>query len=179
MRSAARKRRSTGGSIEQRASTSPLADVKYKGRPARRYGNTRPIMKSAVCSRSSTASRSPPTVTLGTFAVIARPIGFMRRSRIVNHSWADGRRDEFNDAPKRDNWDNQTGNATADSFSIAPRDGNRARNELVCHGSTCSAEFHYALFFTLQYPVQRMTTVRASVGICQAAENGRRQSTRI
>src|SRR5882724_13495815 len=40
-------------------------------------------MKFAVCSRSSTASRSPPNVIRGTPAVAARPTGFKRRSRIL------------------------------------------------------------------------------------------------
>src|SRR3954470_23789894 len=40
-------------------------------------------MKFAVCSRSSTASRSPPNVMRGTLAVAARPTGFKRRSRIL------------------------------------------------------------------------------------------------
>src|SRR3954468_8052460 len=50
-------------------------------------------MKSAVCSRSSTASRSPPRVIRGTSAVTALPIGLTRRSRIlfvplaVNMGW--------------------------------------------------------------------------------------------
>src|ERR1700733_7808551 len=39
-------------------------------------------MKFAVCSMSSTASRSPPSEILGTLAVAARPIGFARRSSI-------------------------------------------------------------------------------------------------
>src|ERR1700738_917593 len=41
------------------------------------------IMKFAVCSRSSTASRSPPNVIRSTLAVAALPMGFMRRSRIL------------------------------------------------------------------------------------------------
>src|SRR3954453_21025029 len=40
-------------------------------------------MKFAVCSRSSTASRSPPNVMRGTLAVAALPTGFARRSRIL------------------------------------------------------------------------------------------------
>src|SRR3954452_17602246 len=83
IRSAARNSRSVIGSVEHRASTSPLAEVKYSGRLARRCGNTISTMKFAVCSRSSAASRSPPTVTRGTLAVAALPIGFARRSRIL------------------------------------------------------------------------------------------------
>src|SRR5437879_946518 len=49
----------------------------------RRCGNTTSIMKFAVCSRSSTASRSPPNVMRGTLAVAALPTGFTRRSRIL------------------------------------------------------------------------------------------------
>src|SRR3954453_7085121 len=41
------------------------------------------IMKFAVCSRSSTATRSPPNVIRGTLAVAALPTGFKRRSRIL------------------------------------------------------------------------------------------------
>src|SRR6185437_16395478 len=41
------------------------------------------IMKFAVCSMSSTASRSPPSVIRGTPAVAALPIGFARRSSIL------------------------------------------------------------------------------------------------
>src|SRR5437899_980843 len=41
------------------------------------------IMKFAVCSRSSTASRSPPNVMRGTLAVAALPTGFTRRSSIL------------------------------------------------------------------------------------------------
>src|ERR1700730_4258002 len=82
MRSAARNSRSVIGSVEQRASTSPLAEVRYSGRPARRLGNTISIMKSAVCSMSSTASRSPPSEILGMVAVAALPTGFARRSSI-------------------------------------------------------------------------------------------------
>src|SRR5882757_11237574 len=40
-------------------------------------------MKFAVCSRSSTASRSPPSVIRGTPAVAILPMGFKRRSRIL------------------------------------------------------------------------------------------------
>src|SRR5579871_4364677 len=40
-------------------------------------------MKSAVCSRSSTAMRRPPRVILGMLAVAARPTGFARRSSIL------------------------------------------------------------------------------------------------
>src|SRR5579871_2160324 len=40
-------------------------------------------MKSAVCSRSSTAMRSPPSVILGMLAVAALPTGFARRSSIL------------------------------------------------------------------------------------------------
>src|ERR1700676_5338231 len=40
-------------------------------------------MKFAVCSRSSTASRSPPSEILGTLAVAALPTGFARRSSIL------------------------------------------------------------------------------------------------
>src|SRR5579872_1172637 len=40
-------------------------------------------MKSAVCSRSSTAMRRPPSVILGMLAVAARPTGFARRSSIL------------------------------------------------------------------------------------------------
>src|SRR5579863_5754731 len=84
MRSAARNSRSVMGSVEQRASTSPLADVKYSGRPARRIGNTTSIMKLAVCSRSSTARRSPPSEIRGTLAVTALPTGLIRRSSILS-----------------------------------------------------------------------------------------------
>src|SRR6185436_3148020 len=52
-------------------------------RGIRRCGNTISTMKFAVCSRSSTASRSPPNVMRGTLAVAARPTGFARRSRIL------------------------------------------------------------------------------------------------
>src|SRR3984957_6092366 len=83
MRSAARNNRPVIGSVEQRASTSPLAEVKYSGRPPRRTGNTMSIMKFAVCSISSTASRIPPSEILGTLAVAARPSGFARRSSIL------------------------------------------------------------------------------------------------
>src|SRR6266571_6592641 len=41
------------------------------------------IMKFAVCSRSSTASRSPPNVMRGTLAVAALPAEFTRRSSIL------------------------------------------------------------------------------------------------
>src|SRR5258707_243591 len=82
MRSGARNRRSVIGSVEQRASTSPLAEVRYSGRPTQRSGNTMPIMKFAVCSMSSTARRNPPSVMRGTLAVAALPTGFMRRSSI-------------------------------------------------------------------------------------------------
>src|SRR5471030_194561 len=41
------------------------------------------IMKFAVCSISSTASRSPPSEIRGTLAVAALPIGFARRSSIL------------------------------------------------------------------------------------------------
>src|ERR1700735_5540333 len=82
MRSAVRNSRSVMGSVEQRASTSPLAEVRYSGRPTRRCGNTASIMKLAVCSISSTASRSPPSEILDTLAVAAPPIGFARRSSI-------------------------------------------------------------------------------------------------
>src|ERR1700722_3511897 len=40
-------------------------------------------MKSAVCWRSSTAMRSPPSVILGMLAVAALPTGFARRSSIL------------------------------------------------------------------------------------------------
>src|SRR5271163_979728 len=83
MRSAARNSRLVIGSVEQRASTSPLAEVRYNGRLTRRCGNTMSIMKLAVCSMSSTASRSPPSEIRGTLAVAARPIGFARRSSIL------------------------------------------------------------------------------------------------
>src|SRR5260370_28799661 len=49
-------------------------------------------MKFAVCSRSSTARRSPPSVILGTPAVTALPTEFARRSSILLVSPAfDGR----------------------------------------------------------------------------------------
>ncbi len=83
IRSAARNRRSVIGSVEQRDSTSPLAEVRYSGRSIRRFGYTASIMKSAVCSRSSTARRSPPTVARGTPAVAARPTGLVRRSSML------------------------------------------------------------------------------------------------
>src|SRR5216683_3657711 len=83
MRSAARNNRPVIGSVEQRASTSPLAEVRYSGRLIRRCGNTISIMKSAVCSMSSTASRKPPSVILGTPVVAARPAGLTRRSSIL------------------------------------------------------------------------------------------------
>src|SRR6202035_2448755 len=41
------------------------------------------IMKFAVCSISSTASRKPPSDILGTLAVAALPTGFARRSSIL------------------------------------------------------------------------------------------------
>ncbi len=41
------------------------------------------IMKFAVCSISSTASRSPPSEIRGTLAVAALPMGFARRSCIL------------------------------------------------------------------------------------------------
>src|SRR6478672_6855158 len=41
------------------------------------------IMKFAVCSRSSTASRRPPNVIRGTLAVATLPTEFKRRSRIL------------------------------------------------------------------------------------------------
>src|ERR1700722_1677140 len=98
MRSAARNRRPVIGSVEQRASTSPLADVRYSGRATRRMGNTMSIMKFAVCSISSTASPSPPSEIRGTLSVAARPIGFSRRSRILFVSLAvDGRGIKFVD----------------------------------------------------------------------------------
>src|ERR1700722_3772935 len=90
MRSAARNNRSVIGSVEQRASTSPLAEVRYSGRPIRRCGNTMSIMKLAVCSMSSTASRSPPSEIRGTLAVAVRPTGFARRSSILFLSLAPG-----------------------------------------------------------------------------------------
>src|ERR1700748_307390 len=40
-------------------------------------------MKYAVCSRSSTAMRSPPSVILGMLSVAALPTGFARRSSIL------------------------------------------------------------------------------------------------
>src|ERR1700688_2528085 len=50
------------------------------------------IMKSAVCSISSTASRKPPSEILGMLAVAALPTGFARRSSILSVSLAvDGR----------------------------------------------------------------------------------------
>src|ERR1700730_50586 len=49
-----------------------------------------PIMKFAVCSISSTASRSPPSVILGMPAVAALPTGFARRSSILSVSLAAG-----------------------------------------------------------------------------------------
>src|ERR1700732_5102570 len=88
MRSAARNSRSVIGSVEQRASTSPLADVRYSGRPRRRSGKTMSTMKFAVCSIPSTASRSPPSEILGTVAVAALPSGFARRSSILFVPWA-------------------------------------------------------------------------------------------
>src|SRR5450631_998320 len=96
MRSAARNSRPVIGSVEQRASTSPLADVRYSGRPTRRRGKTMSIMKFAVCSISSTASRKPPSEIRGTLAVAALPTGFARRSSILFVSLAvDGRGVEF------------------------------------------------------------------------------------
>src|SRR6201996_5559923 len=96
IRSAERNSRSVIGSVEQRASTSPLAEVKYSGRPIRRAGISASIMKFAVCSRSSTASRSPPSVIRGTLAVAARPTGLVRRSSILLVPLTfDGRRLEF------------------------------------------------------------------------------------
>jgi hypothetical protein len=73
IRSAARNSRSVCGSIEQHASTSPLAEVRNNGRPVRRRGNTTAIMKLAVCSMSSTANRNPPSEILAMPAVAARP----------------------------------------------------------------------------------------------------------
>src|SRR5580692_12352928 len=53
-------------------------------------------MKLAVCSRSSTASRSPPSVIRGTPAVAARPAGLARRSSILLVPLTfDGRRLQF------------------------------------------------------------------------------------
>src|ERR1700712_4456795 len=96
MRSAARNSRSVIGSVEQRASTSPLAEVKYSGRSTLRAGKTMSIMKFAVCSISSTASLSPPNEIRGTPAVAARPTGFARRSSILFVSLTfDDRRIEF------------------------------------------------------------------------------------
>src|ERR1700744_6141150 len=101
IRSAARNSRSVIGSVEQRANPPPLAEVKYSGRLTRRTGTSRSIMKFAVCSISSTASRSPPSVIRGTPAVAVLPVGFARRSSIllIPLSW-DGRRLKFvqNDA---------------------------------------------------------------------------------
>src|SRR5471030_3150631 len=95
MRSADRNSRSVIGSVEQRASTSPLAEVRYSGRATQRSGNTMPIMKFAVCSRSSTARRSPPSVMRGTLAVAALPTGLMRRSSISFVSLVAARGVEF------------------------------------------------------------------------------------
>src|SRR5450432_2109179 len=54
------------------------------------------IMKFAVCSMSSTASRNPPSEIRGTLAVAALPTGFARRSSILFVSLAvDGRGVEF------------------------------------------------------------------------------------
>src|SRR5471030_2448482 len=54
------------------------------------------IMKFAVCSISSTASRSPPSEIRGTLAVAALPIRFARRSSILFVPLAvDGRGVEF------------------------------------------------------------------------------------
>src|ERR1700675_215767 len=92
MRSAARNSRPVIGSVEQRASTSPLAEVRYSGRRSRRSGNAISIMKLAVCSISSTASRSPPSEILDTPAVAALPTGFARRSSILFVSLAVGSR---------------------------------------------------------------------------------------
>src|SRR6266849_4743431 len=83
MRSAARNSCPVIGSVEQRASTSPLADVRYSGRPTLRSGKAISIMKFAVCSISSTASLKPPSEILGTLAVAALPSGFARRSSIL------------------------------------------------------------------------------------------------
>src|SRR5674476_892895 len=53
-------------------------------------------MKLAVCSRSSTASRSPPREILGMLAVAALPTGFARRSSILFVPLAvDSRRVQF------------------------------------------------------------------------------------
>src|SRR5258708_32640626 len=96
MRSAARNNRPVIGSVEQRASTSPLAEVRYSGRSIRRFGNTMSIMKSAVCSISSPASRKPPSEIRGMLAVAALPTGLARRSRILSASLAvDGREGEL------------------------------------------------------------------------------------
>src|SRR5947208_6816863 len=55
-------------------------------------------MKFAVCSRSSTARRNPPSVMRGTRAVAALPTGFKRRSRILLAPLtADRRRFQFVD----------------------------------------------------------------------------------
>src|ERR1700720_2964509 len=98
MRSAERNSRSVIGSVEQRDSTSPLAEVRYSGRPTRRSGNTMSIMKFAVCSISSTASLSPPSEIRGTLAVAALPTGFARRSSILFVSLTfDGRRSKLVD----------------------------------------------------------------------------------
>ena len=54
------------------------------------------IMKFAVCSISSTASRSPPSVIRGTAAVAALPTGFARRSGVLLVPLTfDDRRGEF------------------------------------------------------------------------------------
>src|SRR4051795_9489815 len=86
MRSAPRNRRSVSGSVEHRASTSPLAEVRCSGRPMRWRGSVASIM--AVASRSSAAMRRPPMVIRGTSAVAARPSRLMRRSSILSASLA-------------------------------------------------------------------------------------------
>src|SRR6476619_6180034 len=88
MRSAPRNRRSVSGSVEQRANTSPLAEVRNSGRPMRLSGSVASIMKSAVASRSSAAIRRPPTVIRGTSAVAARPSRLTRGSSILFASLA-------------------------------------------------------------------------------------------
>src|SRR4051812_34978720 len=96
MRSAPRNRRSVSGSVEHRASTSPLAEVRCSGRPMRWRGSVASIMKSAVASRSIAAMRRPPMVIRGTSAVAALPSRLMRRSSILSASLAGlGHRGEF------------------------------------------------------------------------------------
>ena len=163
MRSAARNRRFVIGSVEQRATTSPLAEVRYSGRLTRRRGETCSIMKSAVCSRSSTASRSPPTVTRGTLAVAARPIGFARRSRAASLSGAS--RPEVTPVDDRAGaWRGMSQFRTVET--VRPRSTYEPRSPSSRNGpKTCSFIITQALQLEIPIVVHSNCNMRSSGGL--------------